>query len=190
MLLFYIMKKYFLLFCIIVIVLQFIQARPSQNILSCIPKDARYVCFVDFGKLSCYDRFYIYDVKKEKYIYSSRVQHGNGGKSTALKPEFSNKIGSNCSSLGLYKVTSLGRMKNWPNAECFRLRGLSPSNSNAEKRGILIHPSVSLSIIPKFPGLIIPLTSESKGCFAVSIATMQKLKECYKEGNIYVNAYK
>jgi len=189
------MKKYLvLIFLAIVVVLQFAHVKPnsktSQTVLSKIPSDARYVCLVDFGKLSCNDRFYIYDVKKEKYIYSSRVQHGNGGKSTALKPELSNKIGSNCSSLGLYKVTTFSRMHSWPNAECFRLRGLSSTNSNAEQRGILIHPGVSLSVIPKFPGLIIPLTSESRGCFTVSIATMQKLKQCYKKGKIYVYAFK
>ncbi len=181
-------KPIYLTICFILVVLQFTCSTPSSNTLS-IPSDADYVCYVDFGKYSCNDRFYIYDVKKKKYIYSSRVQHGNGGKSTAFKPEFSNKPGSNCSSLGLYKVTSLGRMNNNHMVECFRLRGLSSTNSNAESRGILIHPSFSLSLIPKFPGLIIPLTPESRGCFAVSILTMEKLKSCYNKGTVYIYAY-
>lgn len=191
----YMKKKYLLqLLIVLVVILQFVNIRPfsktAEDVISRVPKDARYVCLVDFGRLSCNDRFYIYDVKANKYIYSSRVQHGNGGKSTALEPEISNIIGSNCSSVGLYKVTSLGKMNSWPNAECFRLKGLCSTNSNAEKRGILIHPSVSLSIIPKFPGLVIPLTSESRGCFAVSFLMMERLKECYKNGKIYVYAYK
>ena len=183
-------KKYILLICCsIILLLQFIHVRPNRDNLSKIPSDASYVCFVDFGKLSCFDRLYIYDVKKHKYIYSARVQHGNGGKSTAIKPELSNRVGSNCSSLGLYKVTRLGKMQSNKSIDCLRLRGLSSTNSNAEKRGILIHPSISLSTIPKFPGLIIPLTSESRGCFAVSIITMEKIKSCYKKGNTYVYAY-
>ena len=185
------MKKYIIIiFCIIIFILQFVTSLPSRNNFPKIPKDANYICFVDFGKLSCYDRLYIYDVNKNKYIYSARVQHGNGGKSTATKPEFSNKIGSNCSSLGLYKIIALDKMQSNKSIDCFRLRGLSPTNSNAERRGILIHPSISLSVIPKFPGLVIPLTSESRGCFAVSIVTMERIKRCYKEGNIYIYAYK
>ena len=185
-------KKYiYLIVCIILVILQVTHSAPSSNAnISNIPKDADYMCYVDFGRYSCSDRLYIYDVKKKKYIYSSRVQHGNGGKSTAFKPEFSNKPGSNCSSLGLYKVISLDRMNSNHMVECFRLRGLSSTNSNAESRGILVHPSFSLSLIPKFPGLVIPLTPESRGCFAVSILTMKKLKNCYKKGNIYIYAYK
>lgn len=182
-------KNIILCSIIIIIILQIININPKSVPNINIPNDAKYICFVDFGKLSCNDRLYIYDVKNKKYIYSARVQHGIGGNSTAIKPEFSNKIGSNCSSLGLYKVTTLSKMKSNKYVECLRLRGLSSTNSNAECRGILIHPGFSLSVIPKFPGLIIPLTPESKGCFTVSILTMKKLKKYFNQGNMYIYAY-
>ena len=182
-------KLIILLLSIIFIIFQIYSIVPSSVPNINIPKDAKYMCYVDFGKLSCNDRLYIYDVEKGKCIYSARVQHGNGGQSTAITPEFSNKIGSNCSSLGLYKVTISSKMNSNKYVDCLRLKGLSSTNSNAEKRGILIHPGISLSVIPKFPGLIIPLTSESRGCFTVSILTMQILKECFNKGNLYIYAY-
>ena len=129
------MKKKSLLItiCIVIILLQVVHITPNQNINIDIPKDADYVCFVNFEKWSCFDRLFVYDVRKKEYIYSSRVQHGSGGKSTIFKPEFSNKVGSNCSSLGLYKITNLDRMNRNQKVECFRLRGLSSTNSNAER---------------------------------------------------------
>ena len=180
------MKKIFII-VIILVGLQIIQTSlfytpPTID----IPKDAKYICYVDFGKWSCFDRLYIYNVEKKRIVYSARVQHGIGGNSNIFKPEFSNRIGSNCSSLGLYRISCLSKMSN--GVECFRLKGLSPSNSNAAKRAILVHPGFGVSLIPV--GLLLPLTPESKGCFTVSIVTMLKLKACFKKGNIYIYAYK
>jgi len=152
-----------------------------------IPKDANYICFVDFRRLSCMNRLFIYDVHKKMIVYSAQVQHGNGGKSTIFKPEFSNKIGSNCSSLGLYKITTLDKMRSNKMVDCFRLRGLNNTNSNAETRGILIHPGFGVSLTPN--GVLIPITSESRGCFTVSLTTIGVLKYFYKKGNIYIYAY-
>lgn len=151
-----------------------------------IPKDGRYVIFVDFSKPSGEDRFKIYDCKSHSIVYSSVVQHGNGGGSTKEKPVFSNKIGSNCSSLGLYKITGFGKMKSFP-VDCFRLKGLSSTNSNAEKRGIVIHPTLSSSL--PFRMHYLPLTDESHGCFGVSFETMKTIRELYRKGTIYLYAF-
>lgn len=153
-----------------------------------IPKDADYVCFVDFKIPSAQDRLFIYDVKEKRYIYSAHVQHGNGRGSTAKKPEFSNDIGSNCSSLGMYKITQKDKMHNIP-IDCFRLRGLDRTNSNAARRGIVIHPSITCTILPfSIPNAHLPLTNESQGCFAVSIRTMRQIEKYYKKGTIYLYA--
>jgi hypothetical protein len=56
----------------------------------------------------------------------------------------------------------------------FRLKGLDPSNSNAMKRGILIHSAkiVSLSRLGIFP-FYLPLDKRiSSGCFAIDIDIM------------------
>ncbi|MGN1354480.1 MAG: murein L,D-transpeptidase catalytic domain-containing protein [Alloprevotella sp.] len=133
--------------------------------------------YVDFSIPSGEKRLFIIDLDKQEVIYAGLVQHGCGGNSTAEKPEFSNRIGSKCSSLGLYRLGEISRMTKYP-LDCIRLDGLSPTNSNARVRGIVIHPSVTLSLTP-FPlkGVSLPLTPESEGCFAVSLKTFNTIKK-------------
>ena len=157
--------------------------------LNQVPKDADYICYVNFSQPSAEERFYIYDVKIHKFIYSGLTLHGSGKGNTARRAKFSNAVGSGCSSLGVYKVASYGNMHKAP-IKYFRLKGLSATNSNAEKRGILIHPSITASMLPfEIKGVSLPLTVESKGCFAVDLHTMYAIKRCYDKGTVYVYAY-
>ncbi len=168
--------------------------KPSSELIDSVvkrlPSNANFLCIVDFGKNSGEERFFIYDIKKDKYVYSGLVQHGNGKGNTASKPKFSNVIGSNCSSLGLYKITRKDNMHSWPNAPCFRMVGLDSTNSNAMARGILIHPSLTRTLMPfEIWGLDLPLTWESQGCFAVSCNTMYEITKRFKKNNMYLYAY-
>jgi len=138
---------------------------------------------VDFSKPSCQDRLYIYDVSDlcvANIYYTGPVLHGCGGKSTARTPEFSNEIGSNCSSLGVYELTEISRMSNgYP---CIKLRGLSKTNSNAEARHIYIHPSIMVSLLPfEIYGACFPLTHASEGCFAVSYQGFRLIKKLFEQ---------
>lgn len=168
--------------------------KPSKEIIDSaikrLPSDANYLCIVNFGKHSGEERFFIYNVRNNKYEYSGLVQHGNGKGNTASKPKFSNVIGSNCSSLGLYKITCKDNMHSWPGAPCFRMVGLDSTNSNAMARGILIHPSLTRTLMPfEVWGLDLPLTWESQGCFAVSCNTMYEISKRFKKNNMYLYAY-
>ena len=161
-----------------------------DSVIERLPSDANYLCIVNFGKHSGEERFFIYNVRNNKYEYSGLVQHGNGKGNTASKPKFSNVIGSNCSSLGLYKITSKDNMHSWPGAPCFRMVGLDSTNSNAIARGILIHPSLTRTLMPfEIWGLDLPLTWESQGCFAVSCNTMYEISKRFKKNNMYLYAY-
>ena len=139
-----------------------------------------YEILVDFSKPSCEDRLFIYDVSnKGKLVYSGVVLHGLGGKSTPSKPEFSNKVGSNCSSLGEYTLEGIVKMKSGMGA--IKLKGWSDTNSNAEKRGIFIHPSKMASMLPfNLPGVNFPLSKASEGCFSVSYHTYHAIKKYMK----------
>ena len=78
-----------------------------------VPNFRTYEIHVDFSKPSCEDRLFIYDVSIDAHlIYSGVCLHGYGGKSTPSKPEFSNEIGSKCSSLGTYTLEGIVRMEN------------------------------------------------------------------------------
>lgn len=134
-----------------------------------------HIILVDFSKHSCENRLYIYAAETMQVEYSGAVLHGNGRNSTDQVPEFSNEIGSNCSSVGMYKVAEPGRMRiGYP---CLRMDGLDSTNSNARIRGILIHPSIRVSLLPwEMKGRNFKLSNSSNGCFAVSLRTYNKIK--------------
>ena len=132
-----------------------------------------YAIVVDFSNPSGRHRFFVCDLKKHEIISSSICAHGSGKGSTMTKPVFSNEVGSNCSSLGHYAIAGRHKMSS-TGLPSFRLKGLDPSNSNAMKRGILIHSAkiVSLSRLGIFP-FYLPLDKRiSSGCFAMDIDMM------------------
>lgn len=132
-----------------------------------------YAIVVDYSIPSGKHRFFVCDLKKQKIIASSLCAHGAGKGSTVFKPIFSNEIGSNCSSLGHYKITGRNQMSS-SGLPSFRLQGLDTSNSNAMKRGILIHSAklVSYCRLGIYP-FYLPLDRRiSSGCFAIDIDMM------------------
>lgn len=146
---------------------QYLDAHPEYN------QDQALI--VDFSRMSMLDRMYVVDMYEHKIVYSCRTAHGMGRGSTPLTPEFSNEIGSCCSSLGFYKIAEHRKMRN--GRPCFRLDGLSETNSNARKRGILIHPSYAVSNVPFSMPLPLPLSRASEGCFSTSFRAMDRITE-------------
>lgn len=133
-----------------------------------------YAVFVDFSKHSGRDRYMIFSFSKHKVIYRCLCASGLN------KNKFSNRPGSNLSSLGKYRITneihnmSIGR-------DGLVVDGLESSNSNARKRKILIHYSKVLNDFPKniFPIPIIG-TGISHGCFSITSEGVNKTKELPK----------
>ena len=145
---------------------QYLETHPEYN--------QDLALMVDFSRLSMLDRMYVVDMRKQKIVFSCRTAHGMGRGSTPVKPEFSNEEGSLCSSLGFYKIAEHGKMRN--GRPCLRLDGLSKTNSNARKRGILIHPSNGVSCVPFSMPLPLPLSRASEGCFATSFSAMERIE--------------
>lgn len=122
-----------------------------------------YVIVVDFSIHSGKNRFFMFN-KDKQLVLKSLCEHGCGNGSTKKVPKFSNKIGSNCSSLGKFKVSGYNIMRD--KTPSYLLDGLDSTNSNAKKRHLLIHPYY---IIPDFEIYPIYLpTSYSQGCFIIS----------------------
>ncbi len=132
---------------------------------------------VDFTRDSSEKRFVVYNDDGTAY-FSCKCAHGQGGKSTSKKPEFSNKIGSNCSCLGKFEIVGF-YSKNGINY--LKLKGLDKTNSNALVRGICIHNSKLVTIWKYIPFFNIPLSSASNGCFAIDNESMDKLIQLYKQ---------
>lgn len=99
----------------------------------------RYMMLVDYSIPSNKDRFFVWDTEADGIVYGCWCAHGCGGGSTAEKPVFSNRPGSNCSSLGLYIVEKgTGVSPRW-DYTYHAVDGLEATNSNARRREIVIH---------------------------------------------------
>jgi hypothetical protein len=118
----------------------------------------RYIGVVDFTISSMEPRFFIVDVKNGD-VDAYAVAHGKGsdpGHSNNAR-RFSDRNGSKASSVGFYRTaeTYVGK-----HGLSMRLDGLSPSNSHARSRDIVVHAAdyvTSTSAVGR-----------SNGCFAVS----------------------
>lgn len=127
-----------------------------------------YCLFLDYTIPSGKPRLFVWSFNEKRVVYSAYAMHGFGKGSTDETPVFSNVPGSKCSSIGRFEVTRAQgrRIKNG-----YRLKGLEYSNSNAYKRGIMIHGSrwVDTNKWRKY----IPLNGKScQGCVTVSTRDM------------------
>jgi len=136
-----------------------------------------YCFFVNYAVPSGTPRFYVWDFAMHKVVATARCMHGSGLTNTASHPVFSNKVNSNCSSLGRFEVLRNehgSRLKH-----SFRLQGLDRENSNAYGRGLLIHSSrwVDFHKHKKY----IPLhTPSCQGCVTISTRGMRYVERLVK----------
>ena len=93
------------------------------------------ISFVDYSMPINEKRFFVYDLKEEKIIYSTFVGHSRY--SGSLKPsDTSNVPNTRKTSIGLFRVGGqyVGRF-----GKSKKLHGLSDTNSNTYKRAIIVH---------------------------------------------------
>ena len=120
------------------------------------------LCFlVDMSLPSGRNRFFVYDLEKKSIVGAALVAHGCCNKSFISRPKFSNAPDCGCSSVGKYKV---GEFFHGTYGKSFRLYGLDNSNSNAFKRGIVIHGHDCVPDGEIFPRVL----CNSFGCVMVS----------------------
>lgn len=139
------------------------------NKASLYDADSKYLIIVDYSIPSNKNRLFVWDCEHDSIVAKFWCAHGFGGNSTAEKPEFSNIIGSNCSSLGWFLVDkSVGVSPRW-GYRYHAVDGLESINSNARRREILIHPwsSVSHDCDAKIKNPM-ELDGRSAGCFTTS----------------------
>lgn len=134
------------------------------------------VTLIDFDKPSVSERLYIIDVENRTVLHSSLVAHGKGsGEDVATS--FSNRPGSNKSSVGFYLTENT---YNGKNGYSLVLKGLDRGiNDKAQRRSIVIHGAdyVSREYINTHGRL-----GRSKGCPALSMENCQQVIDLIKEG--------
>lgn len=137
-----------------------------------------YALLLDYSIPSGTPRLFLWDYNKKGVVARFYVMHGCGGGAKADKPVFGNKVGCECSSLGKFQVTKHqgGTIK-----PSFRLKGLESCNSNAWRRGVMIHRS---TWVDQWAGKVkyIPLHRKScQGCITVSTRGLNYLRPFIRE---------
>ncbi len=150
---------------------------------SAVAGNKNYVMFIDFSLSSAEERLFVVNLKTGN-ISKFLVTHGMRSdlNNNSYAESFSNQDGSHKSSLGLYMSagTYIGK-----HGESVRLHGLSPTNSNALARDIVMHAAyyVSEGIINS-QGRI----GRSHGCPAMNKNDWKLLKPKIK-GGVLLLAY-
>jgi hypothetical protein len=127
------------------------------------------LCFlVDMSLPSGRNRFFVYDLEKGSIVGSALAAHGSCNQNFQSHPRFSNARDCGCTSLGKYKV---GEFYNGQYGRSFRLYGLDKSNSNAFKRGVVIHGHDCVPDEEIYPRVL----CNSFGCVMVSNNFFNKL---------------
>jgi len=130
--------------------------------------NTHYCFLVDMKQHSGSNRFFVYDLMKDAVVKQGLVAHGYGG-SNGSDIHFSNLPGSNCTSVGKYKIgkSYYGRF-----GLAYKLYGLDASNSNAFNRYVVLHAHECVPDAAVFPQQI----CMSQGCPTVSPVLLASLK--------------
>lgn len=128
------------------------------------------VCFLlDMSLPSGQNRYFIYDLKKDSLLHAGLVAHGNCYQYWLEGRQYSNVVGSGCTSLGKYKI---GNPYTGKFGYSYKLYGLDSSNKNAFERTVVLH---SHSCVPETE--INDEICQSNGCPTVSPGFLQQLKQ-------------
>jgi hypothetical protein len=138
--------------------------------------DASRLAVIDFSLPSSDQRLWIFDLERRRLVLKDFVAHGlNSGENFATS--FSNEVGSNQTSLGLFRTqeTYFGK-----HGYSLRMDGLEPGiNDNARDRAIVVHAAdyVDPTWIDRQGRL-----GRSQGCPAVRPEIGQQVVDNLKDG--------
>ncbi len=147
-------------------------ALEAQNQLSAIQTEVRTfvqqkkmnsrICFlIDLQLHNGKNRFFVYDIQNDNILHAGLVTHGDCRVQYLSDVRYSNQPGSQCSSVGRYKV---GVQYKGIFGKSYRLHGLDNTNSNALKRALVIHSHECIPEKEIYPDQI----CNSQGCTTVA----------------------
>lgn len=130
----------------------------------------QYIFLIDMSVQSYNYRFFVFNLLTSKVIDSGLVAHGIGSKTgTPCRLRFSNEPNSYCSSTGLYKI---GKAYKGRFGKSYTLYGLSPTNTNAYARHIVLHAYYDVPYKP----IKVPICN-SLGCPMVNKVFYNRLEK-------------
>jgi len=132
-----------------------------------------YLFFVDYGLDNQTPRGYVFDMDRLRVVEGPfTVAHGRGSGSGGIPTKFSNRNGSNSTSLGLYLAQETYAFRGKSGGRAYqsvglRLSGLSGAfNSAARSRGVVVHGA---------PYVTAARAGRSEGCPAMEPARARRL---------------
>ena len=143
------------------------------------------ICFlIDMHINSGKKRFFVYNLEKDSIEMAGLVTHGSGSGYDESDLYFSNEPGSNCTSLGKYKV---GKPYNGQFGLAYKLYGLDATNSKAFERFVVLHAHSCVPATEVYP---VPIC-KSFGCPTVAPSFLQLLRNYIdnSEKPILLNIY-
>ena len=111
---------------------------------------------IDLRLHSGKNRFFVYDFKQKKNLYVEiKLLHGScdvfsSNPDKFQKAQYSNQVNSHCSAKGKYKIGKRD-YSSWGIKVKYWLEGLEESNSNAQKRLIVLHSWEAVSDSEIYP---------------------------------------
>ncbi len=143
-------------------------ANPAKNTLT----------IIDFNRSSRLKRLWVIDLQKSRVVHHTLVAHGiNTGEEFAQA--FSNRVGSEMSSLGFYVTSHTYTGKH---GLSLRLRGVDPSyNTNAASRAVVVHGAdyVCEEFVQRHGRL-----GRSQGCPALPMKESSAIIRTIKDGTV------
>lgn len=130
--------------------------------------ETSYAFLINMRVKSGKKRFYVVNLETMTIVNSALVAHGRGEERFTFDKDFSNAPGSNCTSLGRYKI---GKLYTGQFGLAYRLYGLDNSNNNAYKRFVVLHAMGCISN----EETNVPIC-QSEGCPAVSPQFLQEIQ--------------
>jgi hypothetical protein len=122
--------------------------------------DTGVAFFIDMQVKSGRNRFFVVNISSGSILKQGLVAHGKGNELFTFNRKFSNDEGSNCTSLGMYKI---GKAYTGAFGLSYKLYGLNKTNNNALKRYVVLH---AMGSIPETESKW-PIT-QTEGCPAVA----------------------
>jgi hypothetical protein len=132
---------------------------------------------LDFSLHSGKNRFFVYQFSDSSIVCSGLVTHGacdvfSENPSKYSTAEFSNQVDSHCSSEGKYKIGKRD-YSSWGIGIKYWLHGMEKTNSNAQKRVVVLHSWEAVPDEESYP----EYSALSWGCPAVSNQFMRTLDQ-------------
>lgn len=146
------------------------------------PSEHPYAAVLDFSVQSRLPRFHVIERSTGTIVHSFLVAHGIGSEpedNDGVPEVFLDVVDSFASSLGLYRTDEVYMSPTEGNGLSMRLRGLSPTNSNAYKRLIVIH--AQWYVEPEFVALY-GKAGRSDGCMVFSSADRDTVIDLLRGG--------